>query len=107
MNNYSKKYITICLIIFAVIILVGLTSCGEKGGIIAVENKRTVVVYFVCISNTSGYSGASMDLDQDIWPNRTVNFEIEKNGTYWVLIGGIRYKEVSVSGGETVYVTID
>jgi hypothetical protein len=106
MSNFNKKYINICLIILAVIILVGLTSCGEKGGIIFVENKRTVT-YSVRISNTSGHSGASMDFDNFISPNKTEYFEIENDGTYWVLLNGIPYKEFSISGGETVHVTID
>jgi hypothetical protein len=107
MNNFIRKSVNICLITFTVIILAGLTSCGGKGGIIAVENKRPKTEHFVCISNTSGYTGGSMGTGADIEPNRTHEFEIEKDGTYWVLVGGVRYKEVSVSGGEMVHITID
>ena len=102
-NCIRKIWLTVLV---TTVLTIGLTSCGEKGGIIFVENKRTVT-YSVRISNTSGYSGASMDFAHSISPNRTGYFEIENDGTYWILLNGIRYKDVSVSGGETVHVTID
>ena len=95
------------IILGATILIVGLTSC-EKGGVIFVENKRTIT-YSVRISNTSGYSGVTMDFSKSISPNKTEFFDIEKDGTYWILLNGIRYKEVSVSvsGGGTAHVTIE
>lgn len=106
-NKMNNCFIKIWFIILAATVLpVGLNSCGEKGGIVFVENKRTVT-YSVRISNTSGYSGASMDMAKSISPNKTEYFEIKNDGTYWILLNGIRYKEFSVSSGETVHVTVD
>ena len=95
------------IILYAVIFTSVLTSCDFIGGIIAVENKRTVVQRFEHISDTNGYTVVGTGGSWQIYPNKTQKFEIEKNGTYWININGIRYKQVSVSGGETVYVTID
>ena len=105
MKNCIRK---IRLIILAAAVLTaGLTSCDETAGIIAVENKRAVVERFVHISYTNGYTVVGTVGPHVIYPNKTHNYEIEKSGTYWVNINGIRYKQVSVSGGETVHVTID
>jgi hypothetical protein len=106
MENIFKK--TWYKILGSTIIIVGLTSCSEKGGVIFVENKHTIT-YSVRISNTSGYSGASMDFSKSISPNKTGYFDIEKDGTYWVLLNGVRYKDisVSVSRGGTAHVTIE
>ena len=116
MENSIRKVWLIILVV--AILTVELTSCGifvEKGGVINVENNRTEQLY-VHITDTNGHRDGveytkgyyvKIVYPKDEYRSGTVYFEVKKDGTYWLYVNGIRYKDVSVSGGEDVYVTID
>jgi len=105
MKNSLKRIRFIILVV--IIFTVTLTSCGEKGGVIIVENKRMYVERFVHISDTNGYTVVGTVGQWEIYPDKTHKYKIDEDGIYWVNINGIRYKEVFVSGGEEIYVTIE
>ena len=103
MKNAVKLFLVIAFTAVIVFATAGLTSCGEEGGTIVVENRQ--------------YSGISVQILTDQYWGETsqeyipsggsLDFAISENGTYWVRVNGNLYKKVSVSGGETVTVTVN
>jgi hypothetical protein len=108
------------IILVVMILTAGLTACEYFGiyfgGIINVENKRPENLY-VHITDSDGYrdgvdytKGSFVGIiysSEDQYRRSYREFKVTKNGTYWVYVNGIRYKNVSVNDGDEVHVTID
>jgi hypothetical protein len=116
MNNFQKKIWIITLLAVAGFLMTGLTACKDKeeGGTIAVKYVKYVdgrnIAWTFCIKDT-GYNHVTGAVLMN--PGDTRNFTVNDDGYYWVCynhdISGdcSPIKNVSVSGGETVNVTID
>jgi hypothetical protein len=105
--NFSKKILVAILVATVGFLLTGLISCkAETGGTIVV--KTTTQPEWVSISDDryNLISGTIL-----LYANESREYVVHDDGSYWVCTGGsINYKpfrKVSVSGGETVTVTLE
>jgi hypothetical protein len=119
MKNVSKKIRAIIWVAVVGILLTGLASCGEKetGGTIVVYNDDVTYMstgdyvernHNVYIADTV-YGTATVPVE--IRYGSSHEFAVKDDGSYWVYMdtrstNNYPYKEVSVSGGETVKVKI-
>jgi hypothetical protein len=114
MKNVSKKIRAIIWVAVVGVLLTAMSSCGEKetGGTIVVTtyfNLYPIYNFTVCLTD-AGYNKVSGNMSVPF--GEPVEFVVKDDGSYWVCTVSSSnnvspQKKVSVSGGETVNVTLD
>jgi hypothetical protein len=106
MKNLKKLYKIIFFNVTIILLIMCLTSCAPKGGIISIVNETNNKVsvdiqYAIKKNNSSNYR------DQEIEIDATKNFDVKDSGLYSISVRSLNFTSIDpfFSGNKTIYVS--